>query len=103
MSDKTSKENCTADYPAIWRFTFSYLQRVGHSVWGTGEVETIGHQRASGQFDVMAVNEEFARAAYNEEYGWKEQHGYDEHKLISGPEFICYVDYIVKSGRGWQP
>jgi hypothetical protein len=55
MSTKESKENCAGRYPALWRIKYQFNQRIVRSVYGTGEVETVGMQLADAQYDVVAL------------------------------------------------
>lgn len=97
VSATDSKENCVGDYYGVYRFTYTYMQPIGRSVWGTGEVETIGHQLATAYFDVLAVSPALAKAAYDKQFGLHLAN-HDEHTLISGPELLCYVDSMVRVG-----
>lgn len=91
MSTKESKENCAGRYPALWRIKYQFNQRIVRSVWGTGEVETVGTQLADAQYDVVAQTADLASAAFKD-------HVYTP--LNPGePEFICYVDATVQSDR----
>jgi|SRR5579864_5491349 len=109
MSDKASKDNCSGDYPAVWRFTYNYNQQIRRSVPFTGETEKIGEQRVQQFYDVIAITPELARAAYDKEFGWKfkkpiqppdrDDANYDKHELVAGPDFVCYVDAFIEVYR----
>jgi hypothetical protein len=92
MSDKASKENCAGDYPALWRIKYKFDQRIVRSVYGTGEVETVGMQIAEGQYDVVAMTPGLARETFN-------KFGPYQPKEPSEPEFICYVDAFCHVGK----
>lgn len=113
MSDRESKENCVGDFYAVWRFTYAWDQDIRWSVPGTGETEKVGTERVTSFFDVLAVSPELATAAYEKEFGWKlkppapesglKTSNFDNHRLISGPLFICYVDATIAFTNGWMP
>jgi hypothetical protein len=101
MSDLKSKERCTgATYPAVWRFIFSYQAQV-RVPDGYMDSKFSHYEPAQDQYDVVAVTQELAKTAYDHKFGWRFKPGaenYDKHELISGPEFICYVDDFVRIG-----
>lgn len=91
MSDKASKERCCGDYPALWRIKYQFNQRIVRSVYGTGEVETVGMQLADAQYDVVALTPGLANEAFK-------KHVYEPISPAE-PEFVCYVDSIVHAAR----
>jgi len=97
MSSKQSKERCVGDYPAVWRFTYNHKIRLGQSN-GFGEVETVGWLDGQEHFDVVAVTPELAQASFQKNFGHQLKYPDDSNyavRLVSGPEFICYVDSTV--------
>lgn len=92
MSGLKSKERCCNEYPALWRIRYSYQQQIVQSVYGTGEVETIGHQPAEEDFDVIAVTAELALAAFVDQ---RKPHSYTR---LTNPERICYIDASIGIG-----
>jgi hypothetical protein len=92
MSGLNSKVRCSEEYPALWRIRYSYSQRIVQSVYGTGEVETIGRQNATEDFDVIATTAELAQAAY------VEKHKPEHYTRLTDPERICYIDASIGIG-----
>ncbi len=98
MSTKESRESSgtndyITDYRGVWRFIYETQQRMVHSEWN--EVVTDGWRPITLQFDVLAANEDLAKAAWRRRYGFREAYPPDDHysvKLVSGPELICYID-----------
>lgn len=77
MSDLQSKDNCAGRYPALWRIRYEYTECTG---------EFVTRVR---QFDVVALSEGLALAAFNEE------HSPVIYTRLTNPERVCYVDAIV--------
>lgn len=95
MSTLESKDRCCGDYPALWRFVYDQVVPVVRSVYGTGEVETVGHTIQETHFDVVALTKELAAATFNAD------HPPARCKLRSGPDFICYVDRFVHVAKNY--
>lgn len=89
MSGLKSKERCANDYPALWRVKYQYRQAIVQSIPFTGEVETVGHQTAEEDFDVIAVTAELALAAY------VDKHKPEHYTRLTDPERICYIDAAI--------
>jgi hypothetical protein len=102
MSTKESKDRCVGDYPAMWRIPYRFTQDIVQSTYGTGEVERIGSQEAKEFFDVVAVTPALALAAWEKEYGHRENRKDGERFgvwRLDDPKFVCYVDAFVEVSR----
>lgn len=79
MSTKESKKNCSGQYPALWRFVYSF------DVYGDGnKLGTVVRH-----FDAVAVTDGLATESF------KVSRPSPIYTLDSGPEFICYIDSFV--------
>jgi hypothetical protein len=91
MSTKNSKANCIGQYPALFRFLYSYDSHEARFIPGTGDSENTGRiLTVEGQYDVVAPNEGFAIEAF------KQHRPASVFALREGPIFVCYVDAEVR-------
>lgn len=90
MSTRESKERCAGEYMALYRFHFSHESSERVFDPGTGDNEITGRMLThEGQYDVVALTQVLAAAAFHLKFPAS------IYTLLSGPEFICYVDGVV--------
>lgn len=80
-------------YAWLWEIKFEFDQRIVQSVYGTGEVETVGRRINTTACHIIAPDEASARLAW-----WRDHH-YDEKAKIVSCECLLKVDMIVDFTR----
>lgn len=98
MSTKQSRERCSGECRALWRINYTFVQDIGRSVEGTGEVRIVGTRKQAAQFDVVALTSALAQASWDRSFGqratYPEEDRFSVHQH-GEPEFVCYIDSVV--------
>lgn len=97
MSRKEDHDRPFGDYPSLWRIKYRYDQRIIRSIPGTGEVETVGTQRADSQYDIVALTAGLAAETFKAMHYSTQL----ETMEVGEPEWICYVDAVSTTKR-WR-
>lgn len=69
MSLVTPDDRLSGDYRYLWEIRYNTKRRICQSVYGTGEVETIGWDDIVASYHVIAPTEVLARATWQHRYG----------------------------------
>ncbi len=84
MSNLKSKDNCSGQYPGLWRIHYAYKVPIRDACENTGRYETI-----EADFDVVALTAGIAQETFVMKYAP------ERYTRLTNPERICYVDAIM--------
>lgn len=95
MSEVNSKDNCVGEYPALWRIMYSHQVPVRVPSGPNGDTDFSHMETRAGQFDVIALTDELAQAAF------VAGHPPTLYTRLTNPEKLCYIDAAVHVGRSY--
>lgn len=89
MSVIDDSQRLSGDYRWLWEVEMDTKRRIVQSVYGTGEVETIGWEPARVKLHIIAATEALAIAA------WQHKHGWDKDCARVSVTKLLRIDYEI--------